>query len=943
MRKTTLRNTTALALSLPLIFATAASAEQAQAIDIDAQSLATAITELGRETGLRIAANASVIAGAQTQGVNGVMTPKQALYALLEGTGMSVRSVGDNGVVVSGGEVSQNAIELDDGEPFVDLGTIIVAADPETRQPINPDDANNTGQVVLDERAIEYRSTSEDANTAIATLPNVQSRADAGHNRGGYGNGIPNDIGEHTDDVLDLKPLELSISGAGVNENNIMIDGVGVNSVASPTSNLVPADGDTPALFETYGLHSQTQFVPTGFVEEAEGFDSNVSAKYGGFLGGVVNYKLRKPDLDGPRGSFTFSLQNDQLTKYSLATEDGENPLDRAKPDWSKSNFALDYSAPISERTAILFGYSTQRAKTQKQREVQYGSDTVDSESHSDFYRVALTHELDNGDQLSAALNFTDYNQDWDIPESRDYALEIETQSLLADVTYDKQLDDLGIFRNAVLSFNLSAQRNEINNNGGAPELYNWIGTDFRGNDLSASLDWCDPHPDGGVQNCLTGGNGTKSFEDDRLGLSADFTADLGNGVFRSGIEYERYDVNRTGSGFDYYTLAQANPSGACLDGDASCNAEQFFWLRTSQEGYDIDVNAEKVGLYVEADQTFGDWTLRAGLRGDYNDVFDNFDVAPRLSATWAAHENFTMTFGANRYYDADYLSYAVHDATPQAITSLRFAPTMDWFTSNDSGVKSYTTGDLKTPYNDELTFSMSYNDNWTNGIWRLRGVKRKGKDLFAQSSSTMGSANENLLSNEGSSDYESVSLEYQKTWHAPGIRFLDALGLYTSLTWADRETSHNSYFANERAVPDRIWYNDNPYVGAEFDKVRGNLDIPLRGSVELRSSWSNDLVRVGLIADLTDSYTGAIETGDRVTNPADGERYDVYEDHKFGNQIQLHLNSSIRLFTNSAGNEFRLDVRVNNLLDETQNGTATDSNPYVQGRSVWIGGNYTF
>ncbi|MDA5556445.1 TonB-dependent receptor [Shimia sp. MMG029] len=944
MKKTSLRNTTALALSLSALFSAALKAEQAQTIDINAQPLATAITELGRETGLRIAASARVIADTQTQGVTGLMTPTEALQALLEGTGMSVRSVGKNGVIVSREEVSQNVITLDDGEEYVDLGTIIVSYDPETGQPINPDDPNNTGQVVLDARAIEYRSTGEDANTAIGTLPNVQTRTDVGQNRGGYSNGVPNDIGEHTDDVLNLKPLNLSISGAAVNENNIMIDGVGVNSLSSPTGEYAPKDGETPQLFELYGLHSQTQFVPTSFVEQAEVFDSNVSAKYGGFVGGVVNYKLRKPDLEGPRGSVNFSYQDDNMAKYSLATEDGENPEDRAKPEWTKSTFALDYSTPVSDRTAVLFGYSTQRASTQKQREIQYGSDWVDSKSHSDFYRFAVTHELDNGDALNARVNYTDYGQTWDIPESYDRHLDIKTKSLMADVEYQKQLHDVGFLRNATLDFRVSTQRNEVENESGSNQLLLWSGINHSDADLSGSLDWCSPDPTAGVQNCFTGGQGSKQITDNRISLAADLNAEVGNGNFRSGIEYQYFDVHNVGSGFEQYFLGAANAQGTCLPGDPTCNADQFLQFRTAQDAYDVGVTAQQVGLYVEADQTFGDWTLRAGLRGDYNDVFDNFDIAPRLSATWNAADNFSLSFGANRYYDDNHLSYAVHDATPGPLNSLRFGnPLADWGPSFGQGLKSYTSSNLKTPYNDELSVSMSYNDAWTNGIWRLRGLKRKGKDLFAQSETTMLSGGQNLLTNDGSSDYESISLEYQKTWNTPSIRFLDAVGLYTSLTWADRKTSHNSYFANETAVPDRIWYKGNGYVENEFDTVRGNLDIPLRGSVELRSSWSNDLVRLGLIADMTDSYIGAVETGDRYTNPADGERYDVYEDHAFGSQLQLHLNSSIRLFTNSAGNEFRLDVRVNNLLDEKQNGTATDSNPYVKGRTVWIGGNYTF
>lgn len=121
MKKSYLLLTAAVAFGVGVSMANTALAQQTRPIDIPAQPLAEAITELGTETGLRIAADANAVAGKQSAAVSGPMTPKAALQQLLKGTGLSVRPVGEDGAVVSQNIVSQDLTE----EPF-DLGTLVV-------------------------------------------------------------------------------------------------------------------------------------------------------------------------------------------------------------------------------------------------------------------------------------------------------------------------------------------------------------------------------------------------------------------------------------------------------------------------------------------------------------------------------------------------------------------------------------------------------------------------------------------------------------------------------------------------------------------------------------------------------------------------------------------------------------------------------------------------
>ncbi|MBO9477509.1 TonB-dependent receptor plug domain-containing protein [Shimia sp. R11_0] len=800
---------------------------------------------------------------------------------------------------------------------------------------IDEDDPANSGTSTLGQDSILLRGNGQDANSALVGLPNVHYRSDV--NEDGE---VNDDVGEGADDVLDLQPQEISISGARVNENNIMIDGIGINSVVTPASPSTQGDESVvPDLLGFYGGHSQTQYVPSSMVEQVEVMDSNVSAEYGGFLGGSVNYKLRKPDLEEARGALSYSFQSDDFAKYSLGTEDKENPNNRAKPKWTKQNFSLDYSTPVSENTAVMFGYSTQRATAEKQRAPQFGSEVVDSKSRSDFYRFALTHELDNGDRLTGSLNYTDYDQDWKLENTRDVKLDIQNQALLGEVGYERDIGNLWFMRNATLDLGVNLQRNEIANTQDENQQFNWIGMDRNGNDLSAGIEGCDPVAGGGVQMCQTGGTGSKYFQDNRIGLDAKVSGEVGNGTFKSGIDLEYYDVNRRGEAVEYYTSTFANTAGNCNPGDPSCTAEQYFWARQTIDAYNMDVTASKVGAYAEIDQTFGDFFLRGGLRMDYNDVLENVDIAPRLSATWAPSDGFSLTVGANRYYDDNYLAYAVQDALPRTRMGLRFGdPTLPWNETFNGGETSYSGRGLDTPYNDELSVALGIKDRFTNGFWRVRALQRKGKDLFTNE----GTSTSPTLTNGGESDYKSLVLEYQKTWQPTNIPHLNNLGIYTSLTWSDSNRVGGTYFATPSQESRDVWYNGQAYNRSAWDETLGNLDQPFRATAEIRSQWFDGGMSLGLVADFTDAYSGVLYDG--VTRPdPNGPLYSEYKDHRFKKYVLFNLNASFKVAEVGNGNDLMLDVQVNNLFDRMPSGTASDTSPWVRGRTVWVGTNLTF
>ncbi|MEB3903087.1 STN domain-containing protein, partial [Pseudomonas putida] len=90
-----------LALALAVSAATAnAYAEQAPAaIQIQAQPLASALSQLGQQTRLQLFYSPELVAGKQAPAVSGELAPEQALQQLLQGSGLTYEMSQDTVVV----------------------------------------------------------------------------------------------------------------------------------------------------------------------------------------------------------------------------------------------------------------------------------------------------------------------------------------------------------------------------------------------------------------------------------------------------------------------------------------------------------------------------------------------------------------------------------------------------------------------------------------------------------------------------------------------------------------------------------------------------------------------------------------------------------------------------------------------------------------------------
>lgn len=109
---------------VPTMVREASAQVSEQSISVPAGPLTAALNSLSAQTGLQILFDASVAEGKSTRGVNGTLTPEQALSAVLAGTGVDARFAGSSQVTLrdsaaASGAVAGDATQL---EPIVIYG-----------------------------------------------------------------------------------------------------------------------------------------------------------------------------------------------------------------------------------------------------------------------------------------------------------------------------------------------------------------------------------------------------------------------------------------------------------------------------------------------------------------------------------------------------------------------------------------------------------------------------------------------------------------------------------------------------------------------------------------------------------------------------------------------------------------------------------------------------
>lgn len=908
---------------------------------IGAQPLARALNALSRTSGWQIGYPAGLLNGLRSQPVAGRMSVEAALRTMLAGSGVGFRVTSSSTVTLfdtRNGSTGADAGDATSLEPILLQGAT-------GDFHLGGESASDTGTTTLSGSQIAVRSAGNDANDLLRNMPNVQ-----------YQNDLDDDAGITDQSVINTKPREVSISGARIYENNFILNGMPINTVTgtSESSDDELEDGPSPPNYDAIaGLHSQSVYVPTDFIESATLIDSNASARYGNFQGGVVSYKLQDANRERWGGSVSTDFTTSDWAGFHVATTDGLNPNNVERQSYLKRRAAFTITGPITENVAVLGQYSTQRAETEKDKGYRYTEkDSVQEDSRNDFYRGQIIAETDLGDFTLEGI-YTHYDQTWENAEARNMAVNQASRGLTTKLEHSYQFSDLdlagialsNIKLNSKLTYGSSDSLNDTNSN--IARAYKQSYTRSRAVVWEATelSDWCRTDPSITINTiCYDGATGDKEQGQKQFTWGEELTADLWKGSILLGAEYSYTEAYRRrpeqGTLYGIYTtLGEVSGLDAfTCNTTEECSAEMFASNKAIYEAYDIRATLNQFTTYAELEQSW-DWVnVRAGARVTYDDYMNNLDVAPRAVVNITPWDDFTVSVGANRYYNAQSLAYAIRDQRPRAQTYTRKqidGVVDDTWTVGTSDTFANSASGLNTPYTDEISFAMTGIDPLLDGQWRLRYLNRQAKDQFASTKS----GNDYTLSNDGSGAYQSVSAEYARELKSPGITGLNRLLFNTSITWSKSEVSNDSYF-EDSLDEDYIWYKGQSYTKSGFSVVTGNMDIPLRLQASLSSTWLDESLTVDVAANYNFAYTAARYTDENVT--VDGKSHEIYADHDFSGLLTFDLAASYKVYEkDNAG--LSLNLRVENLFNDTGNALSSTSNPWMIGRTVWVGAKATF
>jgi len=637
-----------------------------------------------------------------------------------------------------------------------------------------PISSSAEGVYTLDKQMLkDYLFGNGNLNDIIGILPGVQ------YSESAYA----------ASQVTNIKPSEVSISGAQGYQSGYQIDGVSNNSRLSTGNAQVDRN-----LAQDVSGHSQEAFVNLKILDQLEVYDSNIPAKYGQFSGGLV---LATTQNSGKKTHFGFSYRQtaDKYVEYHKFYDpefSGEDVLETAT--FNKKDFNAYLSMPLSKNSGIVTQIQSLKSKESLN---QLG--TLKEQEQTNYNGlVKYHHEITDNDELVLRyLNAPYEGFYFDVNAiNSDYNVEGGGQSLMVKWQADRKWGNMDT--------QLDWRQSENSKDTGAA-WYVWKNVPGKS--------WGDYN---GGKTSLEGGYGDIKKTQNTYSFKQDFELPS----FWQGFGFHDlsfgYQVEHQQTVFDrledsvVYNGSVISPSINCNGYTNDCiettfkrsigeieedlgrsldltNAEDFLlyqsnllttgqYFQTRQVSIKSKAEADisYLSSYVENYISFDDVQVAIGARYDYNDFFKNHNIAPRFRLNYEFIDSYQIVIGVNRYYQSDLASYKLNQAMQplhnEVRSTLNNRP-QQWQSALLNKGYKYEYKDTKTPFSDELT--AAYRQQLLGGTVELKWINRKSKYSINRIKG-YNDAGEAILyaGNQGGSEYSRWSLSWMAQFSSQHIEF---------------------------------------------------------------------------------------------------------------------------------------------------------------------------
>ncbi len=842
---------------------------------------------------------------------------------------------------------------------------------------LNPMSRNAQGRYILDGDLIkDYRFGNGNLNDILGLLPGVQ-----------YGESALDSA-----NASNIKPSEVSISGAQGYQSSYNIDGVNNNSRLS-TGN---AEADRNLLQDVSG-HSQSTFINLDLLDSIEVYDSNIPAKYGQFSGGLVNAHTKNASSE-PHFGLTYRQTSTQWSKFHVIKGPSQaGSREVLLPEFNKQSLNLYLTTPLSADSGLVA--QIQLLKSDETRN-QLGKLRKQRQNNGNML-LKYHYNPSINDEISVSAYYAPYQGNYfDIyAKNSDFKITGGGYSVNSQWIHEDSWGDI----TSRLAFNRSENSKTASNY--------W----FTWNNITGKS-W------GDYNNSIISLEG--SYGDiDKIQQTISATSDLNlvmprifgaQSLLNIGIELnqQRQQFNRLTDSI-LYNGAISSPKIQCGSYTFDCvetqfkqplseleqqlgraidfsnvddlllyqanvvQAGQYFQTRQLAPKSNVSVNVNNLALYGELSLNYAQVDIVAGLRYDYNDFFKQHNIAPRvrMSVDLFDDQHHQITAGFNRYYQADLTHYKLNQAmTPmhQEVRRSYLNQPQSWQAELTSTGFLYRFTDTKTPFSDEL--SLAYRYQLLGGTLEAKWLNRYNKQAINRTKSYNDDGQAILTgTNGGGSHYQ----RYSVSWMAKFERQHIELNISKSSNTVDKASFDRQVtFNNEKQQLYRGTENFDDsdlvffqYEELYFDKLTNQYraktksDLISRHDLALEkqdynrpyianASWGMDLAQwqVSLharyVAEQEAVYaTGMMKAAKLATSTCNGcvisqKSYPVYA--KYDRPSYWQLNASIKYqWDLSPKDSIVFSFDGQNILNQRSFQVGPLGNGSELGRRFWLGISY--
>lgn len=748
----------------------------------------------------------------------------------------------------------------------------------------------------------------------------------------------------------EIRPNEVSFHGEKYYGNNFILDGMSNNDNINPSGNI--ERNSEPVGANPYDLpngNTQSLWIDASLLKKVEAFDSNVSAKYGEFTGGVVDAELKDPDLSrNNTGKIYYRTTRDAWTHFYI--EEGRDEEFRNatrldfQPKFVKQTFGLNVSQRLADNFGLLFSYEKKQSKIDHYYStMRYKSDPSSpvpnqQERLNETYLLRGLYIPDNGDLWRATLIYSPHKAKLFRSNTEKGVFHSEGGGLQANIEWEKQFD--AVKMKSYLGYKKTGDTIDYDEE----NYHRYMNTD--------SVYWYST-----PNFAQYGGYGKVYTENEIITLKQDYNltpfdwlgmehrvkfgwlADFANAKYQRDKENTLY----------FYRLANnvnCGGAGQCLDND------QFAYERQRYEAKRVSANDSTYAAYLEDTLKWKRLELSLGARLTHNNFTGNTDLAHRLSASLDlfGDQSTTLFGGVSRYYGKSLLAFKLRQgigAAEKDKRTLNADGTLgDWESDGVSNAPTkYLMGKVKTPYSDEQVLGLAqkvYNTKWT-----FKWVHRNGRDQLSSLPRVVDGTAYRVLNNEGWSKNDTFTLSIAPI-KAHEFKYV-TVGWDTGLR-ISRQKTNNKWYDTSTQVNQKAVYNGQlidaqDLPPSDFNTpwsafANLNLEFPaINLSWDHRFSYTKGKKERVTDTEMTCNgrYSANSVCGDYVGNAS------VYDDLETGSMFNVDWRFIYKQPTFQ--NQFiELTLDVNNVLNrKALSATKRGRSTYKQGRNFWLGASYNW